>query len=205
MTPSPLPRQATMANKHRPARHPGQSRSIQVLWEASGLSDADGAFQCQRVKRVKSLKRREHRDFVQAVPTGCTSKGGRIAHSCSFTFLVHAAPMPLRISPPPRNIPSGRCLFTGPWTVTRSSLRTVCRVAAFCRPLRPGLLLVSFPRSRRPVVGVLRPPSSGPQPASLRFRAREAQVPCSSTRCPGRPPRCPPAPRWRWQWRWRWL
>ena len=29
------------------------------------------------------------------------------------------------------------------------------RVAAFCRPLRPVLLLVSFLRSRSPVVGVL--------------------------------------------------
>ena len=29
------------------------------------------------------------------------------------------------------------------------------RVAAFCPPLRPVLLLVSFPRSRSPVVGVL--------------------------------------------------
>ena len=29
------------------------------------------------------------------------------------------------------------------------------RVAAFCRPLRPVLLLVSFSRSRSPVVGVL--------------------------------------------------
>ena len=28
------------------------------------------------------------------------------------------------------------------------------RVAAFCRPLRPVLLLVSFPRSRSPVFGV---------------------------------------------------
>ena len=37
-------------------------------------------------------------------------------------------------------------------TVTRSSLRMLCRVAAFCRPLRPVLLLVSFPRSRSPVV-----------------------------------------------------
>ena len=43
----------------------------------------------------------------------------------------------------------------GPWTVTRSSLRMLRRVAAFCRPLRPVLLLVSFPRSRSPVVGVL--------------------------------------------------
>ena len=43
----------------------------------------------------------------------------------------------------------------GPWTVTRSSLRMLRRVATFCRPLRPVLLLVSFPRSRSPVVGVL--------------------------------------------------
>ena len=52
------------------------------------------------------------------------------------------------------DIPSGCCFFTGPWTVTRSSLRMLRRVAAFCRPLRPVLLLVSFPRSRSPVVGV---------------------------------------------------
>ena len=53
------------------------------------------------------------------------------------------------------DIPSGCCSFTGPWTVTRSSLRMLRRVAAFCRPLRPVLLLVSFPRSRSPVVGVM--------------------------------------------------
>ena len=52
------------------------------------------------------------------------------------------------------DIPSGCCFFTGPWTVTRSSLRMLRWVAAFCRPLRPLLLLVSFPRSRSPVVGV---------------------------------------------------
>ena len=50
------------------------------------------------------------------------------------------------------DIPSGCCSFTGPWTVTRSSLRMLRRVAAFCRPLRPVLPLVSFPRSRSPVV-----------------------------------------------------
>ena len=57
--------------------------------------------------------------------------------------------------PPLCDIPSGCCSFTGPWTVTRSSLRMLRRVAAFCRPLRPVLLLVSFLRSRSPVVGVL--------------------------------------------------
>ena len=60
------------------------------------------------------------------------------------------------LCPPPLcDIPSGCCSFTGPWTVTRSSLRMLRRVAVFCRPLRPVLLLVSFPRSRSPVVGVL--------------------------------------------------
>ena len=72
---------------------------------------------------------------------------------------------------------------------------------------------VPFARQRRPVVrfwaqywgcagccgdrltvfAVTTPPSSGrPQPASLCFRVREAQVPCSSTCCPGRPPRTLP-------------
>ena len=125
------------------------------------------------------------------------------------------------------DIPSGCCFFTGPWTFTHSSLRMLRWVTAFCRPLQPVLLLVSFPRSQSPVVGVLglcwmwwhvpfvrqqRPvagvlglcwflrgsltlfavdtpsSSSRPQPASLCFRVREAQVPCSSTLCPGRPP-----------------
>ena len=53
------------------------------------------------------------------------------------------------------HIPSGCCFFTGPWTVTRSSLRMLRRVTAFCRLLRPVLLLVSFPRSRCPVVAML--------------------------------------------------
>ena len=65
-------------------------------------------------------------------------------------FLGSTPPPP----PPPCDIPSGCCSFTGPWTVTRSSLRLLRRVATFCRPLRPVLLLVSFPRSPSPVVGV---------------------------------------------------
>ena len=52
------------------------------------------------------------------------------------------------------DIMSGCCFFRGPWTVTRSSLRMLRRVAAFCRPLRPVLLPVLFLRSRSPVVGV---------------------------------------------------
>ena len=58
------------------------------------------------------------------------------------------------VPPPLCDILSGCCSFTGPWTLTRSSLRMLRRVAAFCRPLRPVLLLVSFPRSRSPAVGV---------------------------------------------------
>ena len=59
------------------------------------------------------------------------------------------------MTPPLCDIPSGCCFFTGPWTVTRSSLRLLHWVAAFCRPLRPVLLLVLLPRSRSPVAGVL--------------------------------------------------
>ena len=44
--------------------------------------------------------------------------------------------------PPLCDIPSGCCVYTGPWTVTRSSRRMLRRVTAFCRPLRPVLLLV---------------------------------------------------------------
>ena len=57
-------------------------------------------------------------------------------------------------SPPCVTFRRGVVSLRGPWTVTRSSLRMLRRVAAFCRPLRPVLLLVSFPRSRSPVVGV---------------------------------------------------
>ena len=78
--------------------------------------------------------------------TPCTS------HSPVALILALSVPSPPL---PLYDIPSGCCFFTGPWTVTRSSLRMLRRVAAFCRPLRPVLLLVSFPRSRSPVVGVL--------------------------------------------------
>ena len=69
--------------------------------------------------------------------------------------LSHRFSWPCRSSLPPLcDIPSGCCFFTGPWTVTLSSLRMLRRVAAFRRPLRLVLLLVLFPRSRSPVVGV---------------------------------------------------
>ena len=50
----------------------------------------------------------------------------------------------LGVLSPPCDIPSGCCFFTGPWTVTRSSLCMLRRVAAFCRPLRPVLLVSAF-------------------------------------------------------------
>ena len=40
----------------------------------------------------------------------------------------------LHSPPPPCDILSGCCFFTGPWTVTRSSLRMLRRVAAACVP-----------------------------------------------------------------------
>ena len=72
-----------------------------------------------------------------------------------------ALPPPAWPTPPPCDIPSGCCFFTGPWTVTHSPLRMLRRVAAFCRPLRPVLLLVSFPRSRSPVPFPFPFPSGG--------------------------------------------
>ena len=59
------------------------------------------------------------------------------------------------VKPPLCDIPSGCCFFTWPWTVTHFYLRMLRRVAAFCRLLRPVLLLVLFLHSRSPVVGVL--------------------------------------------------
>ena len=58
---------------------------------------------------------------------------------------------------PPCDIQSICGFFTGPWTVTRSSLRVLHPVAAFRRPRRPVLLLVSVSllRPRCPVAGVL--------------------------------------------------
>ena len=83
------------------------------------------------------------------LPLSCT------APSTPQTQVLSPLPPPCPAPPPPYDIPSGRRFFTGPWTVTRSSLRMLRRVAVFCRPLRPVLLLVSFPRLRSPVVGVL--------------------------------------------------
>ena len=80
--------------------------------------------------------------------------------------------VPRRGPAPLCDIPSGCCFFTGPWTVTRSSLRMLPRVAAFCRPLRLVLLLVSFTHSRSPV-----PPPSPPQRRGSRTSKHTASMP----------------------------
>ena len=76
-------------------------------------------------------------------------------HTNTRSHMLVALHSPRGTVDPLCDIPSGCCSFTGPRTVTRSSLRMLRRVATFCRPLRPVLLLVPFPRSRSPVVGVL--------------------------------------------------
>ena len=67
-------------------------------------------------------------------PTPVRGRGDAVG----FEGCVHPSdPLPLR------DILSGCGFVTGPWTV--SSLRMLRRVATFCRPLRPMVLLVSFP------------------------------------------------------------
>ena len=112
--------------------------------------------------RKRSVGNRLKRPFVRGIDgsiivshviaTGVQDKGMRQTNNVTNHKSGH--PPPQAKPPPLCDIPSGCCFFTGPWTVTRSSLRMLRRVAAFCRLLRPVLLLVSFPRSRSPVVGV---------------------------------------------------
>ena len=91
------------------------------------------------------------------LPTRGVAKGVSGCQLQSLLTLpgVRSAGLQVDLLTPLCDIPSGCCFFTGPWTVTRSSLRMLRWVAAFCRPLGPVLLLVSFPRSRSPVVSVL--------------------------------------------------
>ena len=90
---------------------------------------------------------------------GICGRCARRRYVCAYLMRKCHGPQPpqtlLCQTCPLCDIPYGCCSFTGPWTVTRSSLHMLRRVAAFCRPLRPVLLLVSFPRSGSPVVGVL--------------------------------------------------
>ena len=112
----------------------------------------------------KRMRRRPlaHVPLVHRLPCACPARPLSLPHPSVTSSemplplaLVSTAPAPPGgPAAPPCDIPSGCCSFTGPWTVTRSSLRMLRRVAAFCQLLRPVLLLVSFPRSRSPVVGV---------------------------------------------------
>ena len=70
-------------------------------------------------------------------------------------------------APPPPCVTFRRVVvsFTGPWTLTRSCLRILRRVAAVCRPLRPVLPLVSLPRSWSPEFAPL--PTPPPPPHCL--------------------------------------
>ena len=109
---------------------------------------------------TRAWEKIESRKFPSATkqPQNQPFRACRGAHGRGHTGLapphLPTAGFSGRPPPPLCDIPSGCCLFTGPWTVTRSSLRMLRRGAAFCRPLRPVLPLVSFPRSRSPVVGV---------------------------------------------------
>ena len=114
-------------------------------WPAVGLPKLSGPCRTSGPSNGAAKPRRQscrHRPFADsAIPHG---GHGRDALEGG------GSPPP----PPPCDIPSGCCFFTGPWTVTRSPLRVLRRVAAFCRPLRPVLLLVVCPRSRSAVIGV---------------------------------------------------
>ena len=124
--------------------HPRKSQGQFVPGERSGLRRPEGL----------GLKKR-------AIPSsliffgGCSVGPGLLLKDPGGGGGAVWGPGQPRPTHPLCDIPSGCCSFTGPWTVTRSSLRMLRRVATFCRPLRPVLLLVSFPRSRSPVVGVL--------------------------------------------------
>ena len=114
-------------------------------------------------------------------PTGFGSP--KVRRQCTVAA-VHWPPPPN----PPCDIPSGCCSFTGPWTVTRSSLRMLRRVAAFCRPLRPVLPLVSFPRSWGAVVG--NPLLAGALRAGCQKRPLPSHTPVPSGGSLGLPTEC---------------
>ena len=132
-----IERKPSPTHTGRTSRAPRRWRAPQAVGLLMRVHDH--VSQGTRVRAKLKLKRKDLQRLSQQ-RTGWSKK-------CS------ASPLPP--PPPPCDIPSGCCSFTGPWTVTRSSLRMLRRVAAFCRPLRPVLLLVSLPRSRSPVVGVL--------------------------------------------------
>ena len=136
-----------------------QDKAQEEMWLVSGLQDR----RCPSVTRMRhedargqSTERTNAEAAQRHVVTTAMRRPPDPTVDCPLSSLTNGTAVPPKTcSYPPCGIPSGCCSFKGPWTVTCSSLRMLRRVAAFCRPLRPVLLLVSFPRSRSPVFGVL--------------------------------------------------
>ena len=127
-----------------------------------------------------------------------------VCHSVGLLFLYGALDSHLFF---PSHVASGRCFLSAAAAGAPAGV-----VSAFAEPSRwrTGAVLevvgcavcasaapsswriggcVGYCRGRLTVFAVHTPLSTGrPWPASLCFCVREAQVPCSSTRCPGRPP-----------------
>ena len=143
----------------------GDSGYIQENWDASylehcprpipggsaggGRGVATWAVCCNRVQwdTLSTLTHKTARPYAKGTKDSDQQRHGTDQQSLDTATSTLSASL--------CDIPSGCCFFTGPWTVSRSSLRMLRRVAAFCQPLRPVLLLLSFPRSQSPVVGVL--------------------------------------------------
>ena len=133
---------------------------VRVMW--AGHSSDGGTKKVLQGAEQRDWQADNGSGHAPCYPTSCKHASCCPSSRC---HILCTSPMPpqwtqfmfleLLVSAPACDIPSGCCSFTGPWAVTRSSLRMLRRVAAFCRPLRPVLLLVSFPHSRSPVVGVL--------------------------------------------------
>ena len=146
-------------SKHTQRRTPRQCRGGR--WWTPSTSrlrfESEHPQQQQRPRRRTDRRQDEGRTRTprERDPTraafGVTDRVDLIAGPSALCWAPWSRDSPVPLC----DIPSGCCSFTGPWTVTRSSLRMLRRVATFCRPLWPVLLLVSFPRSRSPVVGVL--------------------------------------------------
>ena len=157
--------------RHSDGRPPLTDGSFRCLW-----GQWDRHAKAQPRSAAKSGRRPAFKEYCHHPQSIGVRKAGEVLDStcwrCRACVVAPWFPIPLRrfgalgdwgvrsslqFCPPPPplcDITSRCCFFTGPWTVTRSSLRMLRRVAALCPLLRPVLLLVLFPRSRSAVVGV---------------------------------------------------
>ena len=115
-----------------------------ALPDLCGAGPAAGACTSHR-RPEQSPEPEVWRRWSETRPVVRSRVGPRTAASCPET--------PIACNRYPR-CDVGCWFFTGLWTVTRSSLRMLRRVAALIQRLRPEPLLVSFPRSRSPGAGV---------------------------------------------------